>query len=160
MDEWGGKPRESVTVMPPPPLNARRGSGQAGPPFPSARARTAGTGDPPAYQPSRVSNLSEAAKLQNREAVRSETRFRRNASDPISGPLAFFHFFSVWGTCATQQCRPRESARRINGARKGVRLATGTRKGRAPPKRGAQGKREKQERGRKETSYMKSRAKP
>ena len=136
MDEWGGKPRESVTVMPPPPSNAGRGSGQAGPPFPSARARTAGTGDPTAYQPSRVSNSSEAAKLQNREAVRSERDFEETPAIPFQGRWRFSISFRC-GECAQRNNAARAKARCINGVRKGVRLTTGTRKGRAPHRRGA-----------------------
>ena len=81
---------------------------------------------------------SEAIDFREQLDHTSETRFRRSASDSILGAAGVFPFFSVWGTCTTQQCRSRESARvGISGVRKGVRPTTGTHKGRAPHRRGA-----------------------
>ena len=78
---------------------------------------------------------SKAAKPASRQAAK-RTRFRRNASDPISGPLAFSISFRC-GERAQRNNVARAKARCINGVRKGVRLTTGTHKGRAPHRRGA-----------------------
>ena len=136
LDEWGERSRESVTVMP--RLSFEHGEGERI----SRTSVAVGVGENRQHRGSasvttttreQFKRSGKAAKPRSRA---KRTRFRRNASDPISGPLAFFHSFRC-GERAQRNNAARAKARCINGVRKGVRLTTGTHKGRAPHRRGA-----------------------
>ena len=108
LDEWGERPRESVTVML--HLSFEHGEGERI----SRTSVTVGVGENRQHRgPASVTTTTreqfkrsgKAAKPASRQAAK-RTRFRRSASDPISGPLAFFHSF-----------RCGERAQRNNAAR-------------------------------------------
>ena len=125
-DEWGGKPREPVTVMP--PLPRTRGGRRM-----SRTSVSAGAGENRQYR----GPASEAADFREQPDHASETRSRRNASDSILGAAGVLPFpFGVGNVRNATMPPARKRAPHRRGARK-----QGTRK-------------------RKETSYMKSRAKP